>query len=44
MFTRMETPVDEEHLIESMFGDDAPQGLLDVLNEEERPPGSPAPA
>jgi hypothetical protein len=38
----METPVDEEQLFESLFGDDGPQRLVDLLKEQAQ--GSPAPA
>lgn len=34
MFTRVETPVDEEQLFESLFGDDGPQSLVDMLKEQ----------
>ncbi|GHF65014.1 2-polyprenyl-6-methoxyphenol hydroxylase-like FAD-dependent oxidoreductase [Amycolatopsis bartoniae] len=31
MFTRKETPVDEDFLLESLFGDNVPEGVLDLL-------------
>jgi 2-polyprenyl-6-methoxyphenol hydroxylase-like FAD-dependent oxidoreductase len=34
MFTRVETPVEDEALLKSLFGDDAPQGVLDMVNEQ----------
>ena len=33
MFTRMETPQDDEALLKSLFGEDAPHGVLDLVNE-----------
>ena len=38
MFTRGATPLDEAFLLESMFGDDLPQGLLDMFARDEQTP------
>ena len=34
MFTRSANPIDEADLIESLFGDDVPQSLLDLFHEQ----------
>jgi 2-polyprenyl-6-methoxyphenol hydroxylase-like FAD-dependent oxidoreductase len=34
MFVRAETPVDDAELVASVFGDDAPQALLDMVMEQ----------
>jgi 2-polyprenyl-6-methoxyphenol hydroxylase-like FAD-dependent oxidoreductase len=38
MFTRTETPADDAFLLESLFGDNNPQSLIDMLDGNERTP------
>lgn len=35
MFVRSATPVDDAVLMESLFGDDVPEGLLDLVRGEQ---------
>lgn len=36
VFTRVETPVDDAVVLETLFGDDAPHALIEMFNEQER--------
>jgi 2-polyprenyl-6-methoxyphenol hydroxylase-like FAD-dependent oxidoreductase len=38
MFTRSETPTDDAFLLESLFGDNIPQHLIDMLDEDKQTP------